>query len=508
MRGEDVDDDQDWRSPTRLGKRKASRRLAHSPDDKPSPTFGTGCRFDSSLGMLTKKFLNLIENAEDGILDLNQAADILQVQKRRIYDITNVLEGVGLIEKKSKNNILWKPLVMEPSSQGAAAGAGAAAGPGAAPEADSQHDAAEALEALAQQTATLREQESLLDGQISSLMAALRAMTEHPANRRLLYVTDADITSLPCFAQDTVFAVKAPKGTTLEMPDPAEGTSLGGARHYRIVLRSAAEGVEVFLVQHANSGIGQPGGAPAPVPAPASAPGAAGEQQLAAAAAAAAAAQAMQAAEAAVAAATGALPMLPPPGQLAGGPAAWAAVPPADLRSQQQQHHQPPPPGRPPGGRARPPPLLPPELIAGAGGPLSAAPSPFTALLAKAVAGAGASPLVGLKAEDGPSAAAGGLPTPGTAFALGLGSPLLAPGLGSPGGLASPCGGFALGGAKWQADIDPEVWFQDDGGEQAASMQDFFGGEPGGSLFRGGERPAAAAAAAAVAVPAGGAAGW
>ena len=33
----------------------------------------------------------------------------LQVQKRRIYDITNVLEGVGLIEKKSKNNIRWTP---------------------------------------------------------------------------------------------------------------------------------------------------------------------------------------------------------------------------------------------------------------------------------------------------------------------------------------------------------------------------------------------------------------
>lgn len=34
----------------------------------------------------------------------------MQVQKRRIYDITNVLEGIGLIEKKSKNNIQWKPL--------------------------------------------------------------------------------------------------------------------------------------------------------------------------------------------------------------------------------------------------------------------------------------------------------------------------------------------------------------------------------------------------------------
>jgi len=31
-----------------------------------------------------------------------------QVQKRRIYDITNVLEGIGLIEKKLKNRIRWK----------------------------------------------------------------------------------------------------------------------------------------------------------------------------------------------------------------------------------------------------------------------------------------------------------------------------------------------------------------------------------------------------------------
>ena len=42
------------------------------------------------------------------IIDLNKAAEILDVQKRRIYDITNVLEGISLIQKKSKNNIQWK----------------------------------------------------------------------------------------------------------------------------------------------------------------------------------------------------------------------------------------------------------------------------------------------------------------------------------------------------------------------------------------------------------------
>ena len=33
-------------------------------------------------------------------------------QKRRIYDITNVLEGIGLIEKKTKNAIQWKYVVV------------------------------------------------------------------------------------------------------------------------------------------------------------------------------------------------------------------------------------------------------------------------------------------------------------------------------------------------------------------------------------------------------------
>jgi len=65
-------------------------------------------RYDTSLGILTKKFVGLLRSSEDGVVDLNQAADLLEVQKRRIYDITNVLEGVGLIKKKSKNNIEWR----------------------------------------------------------------------------------------------------------------------------------------------------------------------------------------------------------------------------------------------------------------------------------------------------------------------------------------------------------------------------------------------------------------
>lgn len=33
---------------------------------------------------------------------------MLAVQKRRLYDITNVLEGIDMIEKLGKNSIRWK----------------------------------------------------------------------------------------------------------------------------------------------------------------------------------------------------------------------------------------------------------------------------------------------------------------------------------------------------------------------------------------------------------------
>lgn len=74
----------------------------------------------SSLSLLTKKFVFLLEKAEEGTINLNRAAESLGVQKRRIYDITNVLEGIGLIEKKSKNNIQWK--VLPPQSFGLKSG--------------------------------------------------------------------------------------------------------------------------------------------------------------------------------------------------------------------------------------------------------------------------------------------------------------------------------------------------------------------------------------------------
>ena len=55
-----------------------------------------------------------LQSSTSGSIDLNEAADRLKVQKRRIYDITNVMEGIGMIAKRSKNVIYWRGTIASP----------------------------------------------------------------------------------------------------------------------------------------------------------------------------------------------------------------------------------------------------------------------------------------------------------------------------------------------------------------------------------------------------------
>ncbi|XP_024969316.1 transcription factor E2FB isoform X1 [Cynara cardunculus var. scolymus] len=211
----------------RIGKcNRAGSQTSATNTDSPSGNNLTPvgpCRYDSSLGLLTKKFINLIKHAEDGILDLNKAAETLEVQKRRIYDITNVLEGIGLIEKKLKNRIQWKGL---DASTG---------------EVD------ENITSLQAEVENLSVEELRLDEQTRDMQERLRDLSEDENNQKWLFVTEEDIKSLPCFQEETLIAIKAPHGTTLEVPDPDEAVDYP-QRRYRIVLRSTMGPIDVYLV--------------------------------------------------------------------------------------------------------------------------------------------------------------------------------------------------------------------------------------------------------------------
>jgi transcription factor E2F3 len=114
---------------------------------------GRRSRNESSLVVLTQRFLDLVKSAKDGVIDLNEAADKLEVKKRRIYDITNVMEGVGLVEKRTKNRIQW-----------GAAIAGA--------------DTAQKLAETTTQVDQLRDVEGSLDEELKSVQAKVRRITE------------------------------------------------------------------------------------------------------------------------------------------------------------------------------------------------------------------------------------------------------------------------------------------------------------------------------------------
>uniref|UniRef100_A0A674HG36 E2F transcription factor 4 n=1 Tax=Taeniopygia guttata TaxID=59729 RepID=A0A674HG36_TAEGU len=182
---------------------------------------GAPSRHEKSLGLLTTKFVSLLQEAKDGVLDLKLAADTLAVrQKRRIYDITNVLEGIGLIEKKSKNSIQWKGV-----------------GPGC-----NTREIAHKLIELKADIEDLEQREQELEQQKMWVQQSIKNVTEDMQNSP--YVTHEDICK--CFTGDTLLVIRAPSGTRLEVPVP-EG--LNGQKKYQIHLKSTSGPIDVLLVK-------------------------------------------------------------------------------------------------------------------------------------------------------------------------------------------------------------------------------------------------------------------
>ncbi|EDO35612.1 predicted protein [Nematostella vectensis] len=184
---------------------------------------GTPSRHEKSLGLLTTKFVSLLQEAKDGVLDLKVAADTLAVrQKRRIYDITNVLEGIGLIEKKSKNSIQWK-----------------GAGPGC-----NTREISDKLVVLKKELEALDEEERKLDEQRAWVQQSLKNISEDPENEKLAFVTYDDVCK--SFKGDTLLAIQAPSGTQLEVPIPEQVP--GMPKKYQIHLKSQNGPIHVLLV--------------------------------------------------------------------------------------------------------------------------------------------------------------------------------------------------------------------------------------------------------------------
>ncbi|XP_062381714.1 transcription factor E2F5 [Sardina pilchardus] len=194
---------------------------------RPKATPNGSSRHEKSLGLLTMKFVTLLQEAKDGVLDLKVAADTLAVrQKRRIYDITNVLEGVGLIEKRTKNTIQWKGEKSGCQTQ----------------------EMLDQVEHLKAQILELEMKECELDQQEALVQECLKNLSEDPINSSYKYVTHEDICD--SFSGDTLLAVMAPSGTELAVAGPAQT----GKKRYQVKLRSQLAPIQVLLINRESSG--------------------------------------------------------------------------------------------------------------------------------------------------------------------------------------------------------------------------------------------------------------
>ncbi|XP_025410358.1 transcription factor E2F5-like isoform X2 [Sipha flava] len=154
-------------------------------------------RQEKSLGNLATKFADLLRNSPDGIMHLNKATAMLAVkQKRRIYDITNVLEGIGLIEKKTKNQVRWRGV-----------------------ETSEDEKTAEMRSKLQEEIQTLKWQEDILDKQLEILSRDFKVLKEEKSFARYMYLLSSEISNHQ--EKRSVFTVQpmeALRGASISIP--------------------------------------------------------------------------------------------------------------------------------------------------------------------------------------------------------------------------------------------------------------------------------------------------
>ncbi|XP_075033642.1 transcription factor E2F1 [Mixophyes fleayi] len=186
---------------------------------------GERSRYETSLNLTTKRFLELLSKSTDGVVDLNWAAQVLNVQKRRIYDITNVLEGIHLITKKSKNHIQWlgSRSVVESSSR---------------------------YQMLVKDCQDLLATEQELDDLLHKCTTQLKLLTEESESQHLGYVTCQDLRSIADPSERMLMVIKAPPETQMQVSDPTEGL--------QISLKSTRGPIDVFLCPDDTSAVCSP----------------------------------------------------------------------------------------------------------------------------------------------------------------------------------------------------------------------------------------------------------
>ena len=180
--------------------------------------------------MLTRKFVKLIKQSPELTLDLNEAVRSLDVQKRRIYDITNVLEGIGYIEKLSKNKIKWVGQ-------------------------NEENNYMEEIKELSSKIKDLEGEEANMDNMITKVQGMINQLMEDEESVKHAYITHEDLKNLNSIAlEGPFFIIEAPKDTNIEYMSPRgpESGTTSGDYPYQILFETKQSEIKVYLVSDKN----------------------------------------------------------------------------------------------------------------------------------------------------------------------------------------------------------------------------------------------------------------
>ena len=196
-------------------------------------------------------------------------AEKLCVQKRRVYDMTCVLEGIGLLVKKQKNVVTWmppgellKPKAPQEQDDGVV-GEPAVSRTGSGDGKD-EHDADE----IERQKAALQRDVAALAEQEKEYTKAIKAQCQHL--QKLVKAEGACMsvdTLLSLFKENLVLVIHAPPGTELRVPDPF----LSPTPKYQLKLSSNTGGIRIRVLRNNRASADPPNAAvsePPPPPPP------------------------------------------------------------------------------------------------------------------------------------------------------------------------------------------------------------------------------------------------
>ena len=159
---------------------------------------------ENSLAQLTQNFLNYIKKKGRINISINELVEDLKVKKRRIYDITNVLQGIGYLEKKGKNEILWIKdnnciNIQNPNN-----------------------NIISSYSQLKQELDELKSQNENIEENMNKYREEFKLISQKNEFPKYGYITFDDITKLSLNEKVNFMIIKAPKGTSINVIDDEE----------------------------------------------------------------------------------------------------------------------------------------------------------------------------------------------------------------------------------------------------------------------------------------------